>query len=163
MTLLYVMFYCAFVTFPYGVVGQVLYLIVSITDLSFLFKYLTLLEITTHLTRVGVEYKNNPYNNLPQEDGHIISYIMNSSPQRWTTTHLTGRPLSTSKVAHDMIPKRMITTHLIVDTAHRILGNDWSYTCWAGPVSNGVIQALLREHRSPGLRPTSHEIWVQHT
>ena len=33
LTLLYVMFYCGFVSFPYGVLGQVWYLIVSIPDL----------------------------------------------------------------------------------------------------------------------------------
>ena len=53
LALLYVMFHCAFVTFQYGVVGQVWYLIVSIPDLSFLSKSLTLLEITTQLTGVG--------------------------------------------------------------------------------------------------------------
>ena len=123
------MFHYALVTFPYGVLGQVWYLIVSIPDLSFLFKSLTLLEITAQLTGVGVERKHNPYNNLLQEDGHNISHKMNSRPHRWTTTHLTGRPSSTSKVDYDMRPKRMATTHLIVDTAHRILGNDWSHTC----------------------------------
>ena len=48
-----VMFHCAFVTFQYGVLGKVWYLIVSIPGLSFLSKYLTLLEIMTQLTRVG--------------------------------------------------------------------------------------------------------------
>ena len=33
LALLYVMFSCIFVTFPYGVLGQVWYLIVSISDL----------------------------------------------------------------------------------------------------------------------------------
>ena len=33
---LYVMFSCAFVTFPYGILGQVWYLIVSVHDLCFL-------------------------------------------------------------------------------------------------------------------------------
>ena len=33
---LYVMFSCAFVSFPYGIPGQVWYLIVSIPDLCFL-------------------------------------------------------------------------------------------------------------------------------
>ena len=45
--------HCAFVTFQYGVLGQVWYLIVSIPGLSFLSKYLTLLEIMTQLTGVG--------------------------------------------------------------------------------------------------------------
>ena len=36
LALLYVMFHCAFVTFQYGVLGQMWYLIVSIPDLSFL-------------------------------------------------------------------------------------------------------------------------------
>ena len=36
LALLYVMFPCVFVTFPYGVLGQVWYLIVSITDLCLL-------------------------------------------------------------------------------------------------------------------------------
>ena len=36
LALLYVMFSCAFVTFPYGFLGQVWYLIVSITDLCLL-------------------------------------------------------------------------------------------------------------------------------
>ena len=33
LTLLFVMFYCVFVTFPCGVLGQMWYLIVSIPDL----------------------------------------------------------------------------------------------------------------------------------
>ena len=37
--LLYVMFYCVFVTFPCGILGQVWYLIVSIPDLC-LFSFL---------------------------------------------------------------------------------------------------------------------------
>ena len=37
LALLCVMFSCAFVTFPYGVAGQVWYLIVSIPDLAFFF------------------------------------------------------------------------------------------------------------------------------
>ena len=36
LALLYVMFSCVFVTFPYGVLGQVWYLIVSIPDLCLL-------------------------------------------------------------------------------------------------------------------------------
>ena len=36
LTLLYVMFYCVFVTFPCGVLGQVCYLIVSTPDLCLL-------------------------------------------------------------------------------------------------------------------------------
>ena len=36
LALLYVMFSCVFVTFPYGILGQVLYLIVSIPDLCLL-------------------------------------------------------------------------------------------------------------------------------
>ena len=59
-----------------------------------------------------------------------------------------------------MTPKMMVTTHLIGDTAHHILGYDWSHMCYTGPVSNGVRTALLRAHRSPGLRPTLHGIWV---
>ena len=35
LALLYAMFHCAFVTFPYGVLGQVWYLIASIPDLFF--------------------------------------------------------------------------------------------------------------------------------
>ena len=128
--LLCVMFHCAFVTFHYGVLGQVWYLIVSILDLSFLSKSLTLLEITTHLTGVGMDREHNPYNNLLQKDGHNISHEMNSWPHRWwTTTHLTGRPSSTSKVDYGMTPKRMVTTHLIGDRAHRILENNWSHSC----------------------------------
>ena len=50
---LYVMFHCAFVIFQYAVLGQVWYLIASIPGLSFLSKYLTLLEIMTQLTGVG--------------------------------------------------------------------------------------------------------------
>ena len=38
---------------------------------------------------------------------------MNSWPHRWTTTHLTGRPSSTSKVDLGMTPKRMVATYLI--------------------------------------------------
>ena len=37
LALLYVMFSCVFVTFPYGVLGQVWYLIVSIPDLCLLY------------------------------------------------------------------------------------------------------------------------------
>ena len=62
-----------------------------------------------------------------------------------------------------MTPKRMVTTNIIGYTAHRILENDWSHTCWIGPVSNKVRPALLRAHRSPGLFPNSHGIWVRHT
>ena len=39
LALLCVMFSCVFVTFPYGVLGQVWYLIVSIPDLGFLHFY----------------------------------------------------------------------------------------------------------------------------
>ena len=60
----------------------------------------------------GLVHKHNPYNNLLQENGHNISHRMNSWIHRWTTTHLTGRPSSTSQVDHDMTPKRMVTTHL---------------------------------------------------
>ena len=127
LALLYVMFHCNFVTFQYGVLGQVWSLIVSIPDLSFLSEISYLLEITIQLTGAGVEHEHNPHNNLLQEGGHNISHKMNSWPHRWTTRHLTGRPSST-KVDYDMIPKRMVTTHLIWDTAHRILGNDWSHT-----------------------------------
>ena len=96
------MFHCAFVTFPYGVLGQVWYLFVSIPDLSFLSKSLALLEITTQLTGVRVEREHNPYNNLLQEDGHNTSHKKNSLPHRWTTIYLTGRPSSTLKVeCHD--------------------------------------------------------------
>ena len=42
LALLYVMFYCVFVTFPCGVLGQVWYLIVSISDLA------SLLTFNTH-------------------------------------------------------------------------------------------------------------------
>ena len=35
----FVMFYCVFVTFPYGILGQVWYLIVSIPDLCSLFYF----------------------------------------------------------------------------------------------------------------------------
>ena len=41
LALLCVMFSCAFVTFPYGVIGQVLYLILSISDFCLL-SYFTL-------------------------------------------------------------------------------------------------------------------------
>ena len=85
------MFHCAFITFPYGVLGQVWYLFVSFSDPSFLSKSLTLLEITTQLTGAGVERERNPYNNLLQEDGHNISHKMKSWPHRWTTTHLRER------------------------------------------------------------------------
>ena len=77
---------------------------------------------STH--RGGLERENNPYKNLFQEDDHNISHKMNSWPHRWTTTHLTGRPSSTSKVDYDMPPKRMVTTYFNGDTVHRILGND---------------------------------------
>ena len=80
---------------------------------------------STH--RGGLEREHNPYNNLLQEDDHNISHKMNSWPHRCTTTHLTGRPSSASKVDYDMTPKRMVTTYLNGDTAHRILGNDWSH------------------------------------
>ena len=46
LALLYVMFYCVFVTFPCGVLGQVRYLIVSIPDLA---SSLTLSEKLTEL------------------------------------------------------------------------------------------------------------------
>ena len=72
----------------------------------------------------GLERKHNPYNNLIQEDDHNISHKIDSWPNRWTTTHLTWRPASISKVDSDMTPKRMVTTYLNGDTAHRILGND---------------------------------------
>ena len=36
LAMLYVIVYCVFVTFPYDVLGQVLYLIVSIPDLCLL-------------------------------------------------------------------------------------------------------------------------------
>ena len=42
LALLYVMFTCEFVTFPYGILGQVWYLIVSIPDLCLLPTLLTL-------------------------------------------------------------------------------------------------------------------------
>ena len=42
LALLYVMFYCVFVTFPCGVLGQVLCLIVSIPDLCLLSYFVTL-------------------------------------------------------------------------------------------------------------------------
>ena len=77
---------------------------------------------STH--RGGLEREHNPYNNLLQEDDHNISHKMNSWPNRWTITHLAGRPSSTSKVDYDMTPKRMVTTYLNGDTAHGILGND---------------------------------------
>ena len=76
LSLLYVMFHCAFVTFQYGVLGQVCFLIVSIPDLFFLSKYLTLLESTIQLTGARVEHEHNPHNNLLQEDGHNISHKM---------------------------------------------------------------------------------------
>ena len=41
LALLYVMFSCVFVTFQYGVLGQVGYLIVSICDLFFLLWFLS--------------------------------------------------------------------------------------------------------------------------
>ena len=51
--LLYVMFSCVFVTFSYGVLGQVCYLIVSIPDLCLLpttsFTLLSELQINTNL------------------------------------------------------------------------------------------------------------------
>ena len=74
--------------------------------------------------RGGLEREHNPYNNLLQEDDHNISHKMNSWPHRWTTRHFTGRPSSTSKVDYDMTSKRMVTTYLDGDTAHRILGAD---------------------------------------
>ena len=39
--LFYVMFSCVFVTFPYGVLGQVWYLIVSILDICLLLYFVT--------------------------------------------------------------------------------------------------------------------------
>ena len=70
------MFHCAFVTFLYGVLGQVWYLIVSIPGLSFLSKYLTLLELMTQLTGMGLS-------------ASTIHTIICS--QRMTTTYLTKR------------------------------------------------------------------------
>ena len=64
LALLCVMFSCAFVTFPYGVMGRVWYLIVLIPELCFFSYYLTclspldLLWIKTHrcLVRIKVSY-----------------------------------------------------------------------------------------------------------
>ena len=79
----------------------------------------------TQLTGVGWSASTiHTKYNLLQENDHYISHKMNSWPHRWTTTHLTGRPSSTSKVDYDMTPKRMVTKYLNGDTAHRILGND---------------------------------------
>ena len=48
--LLFLMFYCIFVTFPYGVVGQVWYLIVPIPDLCLLpFYFLIIYLVFTTL------------------------------------------------------------------------------------------------------------------
>ena len=82
---------------------------------------------STH--RGGLEREHNPYTKLLQEDDHNISIKLNSWPHRWTTTHLTGRSSSTSKNDYDMTLKRMVTTYLNGDTAHRILGTDRSHTC----------------------------------
>ena len=129
MALLYVMFHCVFVSFQYGVLGQVWYLIVSIPDLSSLSKSLALLETITQLTGVGVESEHNPYNKpaprgWPQhisQNEQLASQVDYNTSHRDTIIHL--------KVDYDMIPKRVVITHLIGDTPHHILGNDWSYTC----------------------------------
>ena len=70
--------------------------------------------------RVGLEREHNPYNNLLQEDDHNISHKMNSWPHRWTTTHLTGRPSSTSKVDYDMTPKRIWSQHILMGIQHTV-------------------------------------------
>ena len=60
LALVYVMFSCVFATFPYGVLGQVWYLIVSIPDLCFLFFILIYFKIRckcveeTHITHTMV-------------------------------------------------------------------------------------------------------------
>ena len=90
--------------------------------LSFQVSYFARNHDSTH--RGGLEREHNPYNNLLREVDHNISHKMNSWPHRWTTTHLTGGPSPFSKVDYDMTPKRMVTTYLNGETAHRILGND---------------------------------------
>ena len=45
LALLYVMFYCVFINFPYGVLGQVWYLIVSILDICLLPYFLSVVEV----------------------------------------------------------------------------------------------------------------------
>ena len=99
--------------------GVVLDCIDSWSFLSLQVSYFARNHDSTH--RGGLEREHNPYNNLLQEDDHNISHKMNSWPHRWTTTHLTGRPSSTPKVDYAMTPKRMVTTYLNGDTAHRIL------------------------------------------
>ena len=102
--------------------GVVLDYIDSLSFLSLQVSYFARNYDSAH--RGGLEHEHYPYNNLLQEDEHNISHKMNSWPHRRTTTYLTGRPSSTSKVDYDMTPKRMVTTYLNGDTAHRILGND---------------------------------------
>ena len=74
--------------------GEVLDCIKSWSFPSLQVSYFARNHDSTH--RGGLEREHNPYNNLPQEDDHNISHKMNSWPHRWTTTHITGRPSSTS-------------------------------------------------------------------
>ena len=57
LALLYVMFSCGFVTFPYGVLCQVWYLIVSIPDLCLL-SYFVLIE-TVKSRAAPISYSNS--------------------------------------------------------------------------------------------------------
>ena len=61
LTLLCVMFYCVFVTFPCGVLGQVWYLIVSISDLC----HLTFLETqSSSVLAVGITDSGKVFQSL---------------------------------------------------------------------------------------------------
>ena len=59
LALLYVMLSCVFVTFPYGVPGQVWYLVVSIPDLCILYFYFTLFFVRFSFGSVYTNSKAN--------------------------------------------------------------------------------------------------------
>ena len=52
MALFYVMFSCDFITFPYGVLGQVWYLIVSIPDRCILSSFILNVIDRKHITQI---------------------------------------------------------------------------------------------------------------
>ena len=59
LALLYVMFYCVFVTFPCGVLGQAWCLIVSIPDLCLLFCFVSQVYIEMEYIRIQCFDFNN--------------------------------------------------------------------------------------------------------
>ena len=79
LALLCVMFYCVFVTFPCGVLGQVWYLIVSIPDLCLLpfsKRLYSILKLFFSDARWNIQYsKSNSHHKRPQiiEPWHKIS------------------------------------------------------------------------------------------